>query len=33
MGGAYIRHQLDEKCIQNFGRKTWREESTRRTYA
>jgi len=26
MTGACITHGRDEKCIQNFGRKTWRKK-------
>jgi hypothetical protein len=26
-GGAYGICRRDEKCIKNFGRKTWREEA------
>jgi hypothetical protein len=31
IGGACSMHGIDGKCIQNFGRKTRREETTRRT--
>jgi hypothetical protein len=29
--GACIGHGIDEKFIQNFGRKSWRKETTRKT--
>jgi len=29
MGGAYKTHKGNEKCIQNFNSKTYREEITR----
>jgi hypothetical protein len=32
MGGACSSHGRDEKCIQHFGRKTWREETTRKAW-
>jgi hypothetical protein len=31
MSGARSTHWRDEKCIENFGGKTWREETTRKT--
>jgi len=31
MGGECGTHGIDGKCIQNFGRKPWREETTRKT--
>jgi len=31
MGGACSKHRRNEKCIQNFGRKIRREETTRKT--
>jgi hypothetical protein len=31
MGGACGTHADDENCIQNFGRDTWREETSRKT--
>jgi len=31
MGEACSTHGTDEKCIQNSGRKTWREETTPKT--
>jgi hypothetical protein len=31
MGGAYRKIGRDEKCVQNFDRKTCREEITRKT--
>jgi len=30
-GGAGSRHGRDEKCIEDFGRKTWTDETTRKT--
>jgi hypothetical protein len=32
MDGAYGMHGIDEKYIQNFGQKTWGEETTWKTY-
>jgi hypothetical protein len=32
MGRAYSTHGRDKKCLQNFGQKTWREETTRTEY-
>jgi hypothetical protein len=31
LGGAHNNHEGDEKCIQNFGWKAWREETTQKT--
>jgi len=31
MGGAYSMDGKDEKCVQYFGWKTWREETIRKT--
>jgi len=31
MGKTYRMLGKDEKCVQNVGRKTWREETTRKT--
>jgi hypothetical protein len=31
MGGACSSHGIDEKCIENFGRKTSREETFRKS--
>jgi len=31
MGGECSTHGSDEKCIENYCRKTWREETTRKT--
>jgi hypothetical protein len=31
MGKAYSTYGRDEKCLQNFGQKTSREEITRKT--
>jgi hypothetical protein len=33
MGGACSKHGRYEKFMQSFGRKIWREETTRKTYA
>jgi len=29
-GGKYSKHESDENCVEYFGRKTWREENTRK---
>jgi hypothetical protein len=31
IGGSCSMHGRDEKSVQNFGRKTWREEATWKT--
>jgi hypothetical protein len=33
MGGACSMHEGDEKYIQSFGWKAWKEESTQKTWA
>jgi len=33
MGGVCSMHGRDEKCIQNFSQKTYREATTWKTYA
>jgi hypothetical protein len=30
MDGAFSRDGRDEKCVQNFGWNTWRQETTRK---
>jgi len=31
MGGTRSMHGTDEKCVEKFGRKDWREEATWKT--
>jgi len=31
--GTYNTHKRDDKCMQNFSRENWREETTWKTYA
>jgi hypothetical protein len=33
MGGASNTYGREEKCVQNFGRETWGEETPWKTYA